>query len=73
MAVDLTTTEGFVGLMETSETAEHWDRNCDEVKRANGGNYPSGWYPAIVQSGLADRVAARWRGDANIRVSFISP
>jgi hypothetical protein len=68
--MNLTTIEGVTALMESSQTAQEWDANCDKVKAANGG-YPGFWYATIVISGLAKRIAARWAGDAEIHISAI--
>ena len=56
-----------VELMRLSNTLAEWGKNCDAVKDKCGG-YPPFWYKAIIMSGLADDVAARWGGDAKIHV-----
>lgn len=48
-----------VALMESSKSEAEWNVNRDKVKAACGG-YPTFWYDAIIQSGLASRVAAGW-------------
>jgi len=49
-----------IELMESSQTEQEWDDNADLVRQLNGGDYPGFWFGAILVSGLASRVAARW-------------
>lgn len=56
-----------VDLMESSQTAEEWDNNCDKVKAACGG-YPVFWWKAIKLSGLMARVTARWGSDDQLHI-----
>ena len=60
-------TEEVVTLMSSSQTRDEWNSNCNAVKKRCGG-YPEFWYAAITQSGLADRIAAKWGGDAKIHI-----
>jgi hypothetical protein len=57
------TQDQVVALMESSKTRDEWNANCDAVKAACGG-YPDFWYAAVILSGLAGRVAARWGSEA---------
>lgn len=41
-----------VELMKGSKTKDEWNANCDKVKKASGGQYPSWWYQKIILSGL---------------------
>jgi hypothetical protein len=59
-----------VKLMESSESEEQWNDNCDNVKAACNG-YPAFWYKAIILSGLATRTAAKWGGDAELHVIIL--
>lgn len=70
-AKDLTSLDDVIALMESSSSDQEWDDNCDRVKEANHGNYPGFWFRAIVLSGLAKRVTAKWGGDAEIHVSVL--
>jgi hypothetical protein len=56
-----------VALMESSQTEQQWNDNCDAVKREFGG-YPEWWFLTIVISGVLKRVAARWGDDGEIKV-----
>ena len=60
------TRDEVIALMETSQTREQWNTNCDVVK-ANCNGYPPFWFEAIIQSGVGDRIAARWGSDMKIR------
>jgi len=55
-------------LMESSKSEAEWNRNCDEVKRRCNG-YPKFWYPLVVQSGMASRVAASFGKSAEIQIT----
>lgn len=58
-AIDLTTVAGVTQFMQQSTSEADWNQRCDQVKAANNG-YPSFWYFAIVQSGLASRCQQSW-------------
>ncbi len=64
------TQEEVITLMESSQTEEEWNANCAKVKAACDG-YPPFWHQEIIQSGLAEKIAARWGGDAQIHVMMI--
>lgn len=57
-----------VALMESSSSEEEWNANCAKIKAAFNG-YPNFWYNAIIMSGVADRTATKWGGDAKIRIT----
>lgn len=67
---DLTTEDGVVALMESSQTEQQWNANCDAVKAANKG-YPAFWFASIIQSGLFRRVAPRWGSDGKMKLSSV--
>lgn len=50
--LDLTKEEDVVELMKSSTDENEWNDNCDKVKDANMGDYPSFWYKAIILSGI---------------------
>ncbi len=54
------TEEQVVELMKSSTTEAEWNANCDKVKADAGGDYPSFWYKAIVQSGIAGEASAKF-------------
>ena len=56
----MTTPLEVIKLMESSQSAEEWNANCDKVKKANGG-YPDFWYTSIVLSGVFADTEARWK------------
>jgi hypothetical protein len=57
---DLTKQEDIVALMKSSKSESEWNDNCDEVKIANGGDYPSFWFSLIVLSGVMSETMAGW-------------
>ena len=52
MEYDLTKQSDVVSLMQSSKSESAWNDNCDKVKAANGGDYPSFWFAAIIMSGI---------------------
>lgn len=59
--------EEVKSLMESSQSEQEWNDNCNKVKAAYDG-YPPFWYQEIVLSGLAGRVAARFGKDDKIHI-----
>ena len=49
-----------VALMQSSTSAQEWNDNCDKVKRSYGGQYPEFWFSAIMLSGVAASVTAKF-------------
>jgi hypothetical protein len=62
MENDLTNKDAVVALMLSSTSESNWDDNCDKVKAANGGDYPSFWYQAIIFSGVLGQSRSQWAG-----------
>lgn len=65
------TVEQVKSLMESSQTEEEWNANCDRVKGAHDG-YPSFWFSEIIQSGLASRVFSRFGQNDQIKIQTIT-
>jgi hypothetical protein len=53
------TQQEVIDLMSSATSESDWNNKCDQVKAACDG-YPSFWYSAIILSGLAGRVSAKW-------------
>ena len=53
------TQQQVTDLMNSATSENDWNDKCDQVKEACGG-YPSFWYSAIILSGLAAKVSAKW-------------
>jgi len=64
------TPEQVAAVMETSRSEEEWDKNCDLVKTAFGGNYPPFWFDAVLASGVARRTMANFGASPDLTVSF---
>jgi hypothetical protein len=65
---DLTTERGVVQHMSESTSTDDWNRRLDDVKRANGNNYPAFWFPAVILSGLAEKTAKKWGGSGKLTI-----
>lgn len=61
MELDLTKQNDVVTLMQSSKSESEWNKNCDTIKAANGGDYPSFWYSVIVLSGIARNTSSTWK------------
>ena len=59
--IDLKTAEGVKTLMTSSTSEEEWNKNCNQVKAINGGDYPNFWFPAILVSGIAKKTSDTWQ------------
>lgn len=57
---NLSTVQAVVDYMRESTSECDWNDRCDQVKAANGDEYPSFWFAAIVLSGLAAQVSSNW-------------
>lgn len=44
--------------MAKSTSEADWNRRCDELRRRNGGDYPSFWFALIIRSGFVNEVRA---------------
>lgn len=64
--LDLTTPQGVVALMSSSQNEHEWNKNCNAVKAANSG-YPNFWYEKIILSGIAARTLGAEK--ATIKIS----
>jgi hypothetical protein len=60
-------TDEDLGKLENTKSDVEWDAVCDAIKKKYGG-YPENWYPKVILSGFAARVAAKWGGSAEIHV-----
>jgi hypothetical protein len=65
---DLTTERGVVQHMSESTSVDDWNRRVNDVKRANGNNYPAFWISAVILSGLAEKTAKKWNGSGKITI-----
>ena len=65
---DLTTPEGVTAHMSEATSEDDWNKRCDQVQAANGGNYPDFWYETVILSGLLDKTLGP--GSSDIR--FVS-
>lgn len=48
--------------LAATKSSSEWNRVCDQVKAAHGGEYPDWWWAAVMQSGLAAQTQAKWPG-----------
>lgn len=62
------TPEQVAQVMEMSRSEEEWDKNCDLVKAAFGGDYPSFWWETIMMSGIAHRTMASFYSSPDIKI-----
>lgn len=48
----LTDKDRMFEFMLDTKTKEEWDQNCQDIKNANGGEYPEIFRTEVVNSGL---------------------
>lgn len=58
-------------LMKSSQTEAEWNANCNKVKAAFGGVYPSFWYQAIVASGLSREMTQIFACSDEIKINTL--
>ncbi len=58
--MDLTIASNVVALMESSSSEEEWTSNCAKVRAANGNDYPSFWFMAIMAAHVFEATQATW-------------
>ena len=57
-------------MLEDCKTAADWRKACDAIKDSTGiGMYPDDWFEKVVQSGMMDRITARWGEDSSLKVT----
>ena len=54
--VDVSTPEKLKEFMAASTDPDDWEARCSAVKAQFGGCYPSYWYEAVIQTGLAGSI-----------------
>ena len=55
-------TEAEMAKLQKVTSSTEWNKVCDEIKEARGGEYPPDWFAKVVMSGLfnAIRVKNGW-------------
>ncbi len=53
------TEEQIQQLLNTKSETE-WNALCDEIKQANGGDYPHDWYVRVIIGGVINQAQANW-------------
>jgi len=54
------TQQEVIKLMQNSTSENDWNNNCDKVKAAHNGQYPTYWYAAIILSGVFNSTKNKW-------------
>ena len=56
--------------LEACTTAAQWREACDAIKATSdsGVSYPEDWWARVKQSGMMDRITARWGDDSELKV-----
>lgn len=70
MNLDHLSEEEIQSLKATTSEAE-WNAACKLIKKARGDKYPNDWFAKIIQSGLMDKIAAKWGGSSEIKIERI--
>ena len=58
--------------LEDCQSASDWRAACDAIKDASQSKvaYPDDWWEKVMDSGLADRVTARWGASSDLTVTI---
>ena len=59
--------DNVVAHMKGSKGPEDWGKRCEEVKAANGDDYPPGWYQHIILARIPDNLGL----DTSIRIDTL--
>ena len=54
--------------LEACHDEADWAKACDAIKHARQGLYPDDWWAKVKQSGMMDRIMARWGQDSELKV-----
>lgn len=54
--MDLTNPNDVATYILSAKSEIDLGEKCNDVKTANGGDYPDFWYPCIIEFGIMDRV-----------------
>lgn len=66
------TEQEVIDLMSSATSDEDWNQKTLQVKRAFNNGYPAFWYPAIIASGLGDKIAAKWGGSTGLQIKIFN-
>ena len=61
-------TKDSLAFLRGALSLEDWNARCRTIKRINGGVYPPDWYSAIVASGFAEEVLAKFGETSHLKV-----
>jgi hypothetical protein len=56
----LTTLQGVVELLKSSQNQQEFDQNCETIKQANGGRYPNFFNKQVIFSGVYEECQQRF-------------
>jgi len=55
-------------MLENIQTEEAWGAACKEIKGRDHGRYPFDWYEKVIESGLINRVCARFGETGEVHI-----
>ena len=56
--------------LEACQSATDWSKACDAIKDADESRmYPDDWWDKVVQSGIMDRITARWGASSDLTIT----
>ena len=53
-------TDQEVAKLKATRSSIEWNRVCDEIKNARGGEYPPDWWNRIMMTGLMAQIHDAW-------------
>jgi len=64
-------TENEIATLEACRSESDWNKACDVVKAARGGEYPPDWWPVMKLTGRMDRILARFGSSSELKVTRV--
>lgn len=62
-------TEQELQMLEDCQSKQEWSEACIAVKDARDGQYPDDWWDKVKESGMMDRIMARWDETSELKIS----
>ena len=64
-------TEEQMQSLEDCQSASDWGKACDAIKDVSKSKvcYPGDWWEKVVESGLMDRITARWGASSDLTIT----
>lgn len=62
-------TESELKMLDSCQSATDWSKACSTIKASRNGEYPEDWWKKVKQSGLMDKILARWGAGSDLTIA----